>query len=327
MSKKPLISVIVPLYNCERDISKCLDSLTRQTYNNIQIIIVNDGSVDNGGEVCQKYAKSDGRIEYHYQKNSGVSAARNNGIAYAEGEWIGFCDSDDYIETDMYEYLLGLSEKYGADIAQCAAVSELNNTKRTMYCPDKDIVIDSFADSEKDKLRYYSSTVWSKIFKADSVKGIGFDTKYALGEDLLFSVKAGLNAEKTVMGAKAKYHYVQRSGSACYTRVSAKDLASVRSALTEILDLLPEGSKAERFYFNEQLRNNFDICSKYVRYRPENSEKTVGEVRGELRDNLRYMLSSEDFSFKERLKARLIVKAWDLYSAVIRGKRREVPEN
>ena len=114
------ISVIVPVYKVEPYLRKCLDSIVNQTYRNLEIILVDDGSPDNCGRICDEYAERDNRIRVIHQKNGGVSSARNEGLKIASGDWIGWVDSDDWIEPDMFEYLLENAKKSKADIAVCS---------------------------------------------------------------------------------------------------------------------------------------------------------------------------------------------------------------
>ena len=114
-----LISIIIPVYNVEKYLAKCLDSVLNQTYKNLEIILVDDGSKDNSGAICDEYAKRDNRIIVVHQKNSGVSKARNLGMSMATGDYIGFIDSDDTIEANMYEVLLKNAIESGAEISYC----------------------------------------------------------------------------------------------------------------------------------------------------------------------------------------------------------------
>ena len=113
------ISVIVPVYNCEKYLPSCLDSILNQTYTSLQIILVDDGSPDKSGIICDQYAAKDSRIQVIHQKNQGVSAARNAGLACADGDAVGFVDSDDTIDADMYETLTSLMLAHKADVAVC----------------------------------------------------------------------------------------------------------------------------------------------------------------------------------------------------------------
>ena len=116
---KPLISVIVPAYNVEPYIEKCVKSIINQDYPNLEIILVNDGSKDKTGELCDKLKETDDRIQVIHQNNRGLSAARNSGLDLAHGEWIAFLDSDDWIEPEMYSTLIKIAVKEDAEIASC----------------------------------------------------------------------------------------------------------------------------------------------------------------------------------------------------------------
>ena len=118
-----MISVIIPVYNVEPYLRKCLDSVVNQTYRNLEILVIDDGSTDGSGAICDEYA-SDRRMRIFHTENRGLSCARNLGLDEAKGEWIGFVDSDDWIEPDMYEALLKKAEETGADIVECGVFRE-----------------------------------------------------------------------------------------------------------------------------------------------------------------------------------------------------------
>ena len=124
-----LISVIVPVYNVENYLRECLDSIVAQTYRNIEVILVDDGSKDSSGKICDEYADKDNRIKVIHKENGGVSAARNTGLDIAKGEWISYVDSDDYIESTMIETLICLAKKNDVELAMCSFkdISECEN--------------------------------------------------------------------------------------------------------------------------------------------------------------------------------------------------------
>lgn len=124
---KPKISVIVPVYNVQNYLRECLEHLINQTYRNIEIILVDDGSTDQSGNICDEYQEMDNRIHVIHKTNGGLSDARNTGIEYASGDYIGFIDSDDYPDLDMYETLYGMIEKYKAAIAICGCYRSKKN--------------------------------------------------------------------------------------------------------------------------------------------------------------------------------------------------------
>src|ERR1035437_5330472 len=127
MNSFPPISIIVPIYNIERYLSKCIDSILVQTFINFELILVNDGSTDNCGKIINEYAQKDSRIVVIHKKNGGVSSARNAGLDLAQGEYIGWVDADDYIATDMYETLYHLAIDYNADISECNYAQAIGN--------------------------------------------------------------------------------------------------------------------------------------------------------------------------------------------------------
>ena len=116
MKQSKKISIIVPVYNVEEYLERCVDSLITQTYHNIEILLIDDGSTDNSFSICNRYAKTDKRVKTISQANNGVAAARNAGLAIATGDYIGFVDPDDYVDKDMYETLYNLCELYHANL-------------------------------------------------------------------------------------------------------------------------------------------------------------------------------------------------------------------
>lgn len=122
MCEEKLLSVIVPVYKVEPYLHRCVDSIRNQTYKNLQIILVDDGSPDNCGKICDEYAELDARIIVVHQKNRGLSGARNTGLRYAKGEYVAFVDSDDWIGSDMYRTLVGVMEAYNLDMARCGII-------------------------------------------------------------------------------------------------------------------------------------------------------------------------------------------------------------
>ena len=210
----PLISIIVPVYNVKDYLSKCLQSICGQTYKNLEIILIDDGSSDGSGELCDLFAQRDGRIKVIHQANAGQSAARNRGLAVAQGEFLGFVDSDDWIEPDMYEFLYHLLKENGADISICSHYIETAVKTRVKHSSGQ---FSSFSREEairtlvEDKrIRNY---MWDKLYKRQLFAGIYFPVNRVF-EDIAVSYQIFYKTQKVVMQDCPKYHYVIREGSA-----------------------------------------------------------------------------------------------------------------
>lgn len=209
----PLISIIVPVYNVRDYLEKCLQSICGQTYRNLEIILIDDGSFDGSGELCDWFAQKDARIKVVHQRNAGQSAARNKGLEMAQGEYLGFVDSDDWIEPDMYAFLYRLSEKNDADISICSHYIETGVKTRVKHSSGRCSVFsreEAIRTLVKDKrIRNY---MWDKLFKRSVFDGIRFPVD-RIYEDILITYQLFYKARKIVMKDCPKYHYLKREGS------------------------------------------------------------------------------------------------------------------
>lgn len=219
--KEPLISVIVPVYGVEKYLTKCVQSLINQTYKNLEIILVDDGSLDNSGALCDELSKTDTRIKVIHRPNGGLSAARNDGLAIASGELLGFVDSDDYIDNDMYQYLYSLLSKYGADIAVCAfrKFSEESGLLQKENAEE----ITSYSNKQAMKLLLEDELIGShpcnKLFKRSAFDGLKFP-EGRVYEDIALMHRVFAQADTVVCSTKMKYNYLIRGNSTSYTQTA-----------------------------------------------------------------------------------------------------------
>lgn len=211
--EKPLLSIIVPVYDVERYLPKCMDSILAQTFTDFELILVDDGSPDNCPALCDAAAAKDARIRVIHQKNGGLSAARNAGLDAARGAWIGFVDSDDYIAPEMYEALYQAVQSTGADLALCdyAEVDEAGAPCQSMH-----IRLEKKDFTGRDLLKNATdSTIqpaWNKLYRRDVFAQLRYP-EGKLNEDLFLIPEICLNTQKAVVVPKALYYYVQRGGS------------------------------------------------------------------------------------------------------------------
>ena len=213
MSSK--ISIIVPVYNVEPYLKKCLNSLLAQTYRDLEIILVDDGSPDICGQICDDYASRDSRIRVIHKTNGGLSDARNAGLEIATGDYIGFVDSDDWIEPDMFEYLLDGLLKTNSNISICNVINSedrravIKKTPYKVYSREE-----ALYELLSDRMENYA---WNKLY----ARSLWNDVRYPKGrnfEDVLTIYKTFMRADKIVQLPDAKYNYRIRSNSISGTR-------------------------------------------------------------------------------------------------------------
>lgn len=214
------ISIIIPVYNVEPYIRRCLDSVINQTYKNLEILCINDGSTDLSGKICNEYAAKDARIRVIHKENGGSYSARNVGLNNATGRYIGFVDPDDWLELDMYETLYNLIQKFNVSFS---AVSFFFDDDNGSVSAVKQEIVPKGALSQREMLKrtftspYYSGllfNIWNKLYLAEFIRNncLSFDESAMSGMDILFSCKLMLCDNCTCSYiAKPLYHYYQRS--------------------------------------------------------------------------------------------------------------------
>ncbi len=218
MGEQPLISIVVPIYNAERYLERCLDSLKRQTYRSLEILLIDDGSTDATEEICRRYERADSRFRYIFQTNSGVSAARNHGIDLARGDYLGFCDSDDWAEPDLYECLYQLLIQTQSDIAIVSAIQDYGNAAAPVEDdPTVQILDAEHAVLEMHRGKLYEGQLWNKLIRAELFDGVRLCENIAICEDMLLMWELFRRAEKVAFCNVRKYHYYQNPDSSLRT--------------------------------------------------------------------------------------------------------------
>lgn len=220
------ISIIIPIYNTKNELKKCLDSICNQTYKDLEIICVDDGSTDGSEKILDDYSKQDCRIKLIHKENGGESSARNVGLKMATGQYIGFMDCDDWIETDMYQLLMEYMEQYNVDIVAASWFKEEKD--KSIRVSNNGSVNEGILNQEQ--LLYYVyardeyqgfAYMWDKLYRREVLldsKGeiILFDEKLKLGGDVLYLAQILVNVKSAVYMEKAFYHYRQRENSGCH---------------------------------------------------------------------------------------------------------------
>lgn len=215
MKEQKLISVVIPVYNVEKYIRESLDSIINQTYKNLQIILIDDGSTDSSRSICDEYAASDDRITVIHQKNAGAGAAKNTGLDLIQGEYFSIIDSDDYIELNMYEKMVCYMENYRVDVVQCLFRNVFVNRKvyRNYIVKSKPIRKVSRNKFLKEYLYDWKYAIfWNKLFKTSLLKNIRFPIGRKI-DDEFFTYKLICNSEHIVNTQDVFYNYRMRQSS------------------------------------------------------------------------------------------------------------------
>ena len=240
-----LVSIIVPVYNLEDYIENCINSLTNQTYRELEIICVDDGSKDNSAAVINRLAAQDGRIKYYYQENAGVSAARNKGLDVSTGDYIMFVDGDDYLHYQAVEIFVNSIVKLNCDMISA-------HQKYTFKINDKMLNIDEYECNYakyEDLFRNVNGNVagkssCSKLFKSNVAKSIRFIKKYYGGEDVNYIIKILNKGIRIGIVNETLYYYFQRMDSSSNSKFTEKDFS-----LTLSFDELCEYLKTSEYAF------------------------------------------------------------------------------
>lgn len=342
----PLISIVVPIYNVANYLNMCIDSIINQTYMNLEIILINDGSKDDSGRICDEYAANDSRIVVIHQDNQGVAQARNNGIARAHGEYIMFVDGDDWVDLDMCESLMTVLIQYNVQSVMCAYVREYpcNSLPRVLH--SENIVWSGSEFQRKvcgpinDELSnpaYLDCyvTMWGKLYPYDLIKGVTVTDLSLIGttEDALYNLEAFCNIESILYINKPFYHYrkeLRKSVSGSYK----PKLESQWDNLYEKMLKVIEGNKCNDIYLSALnnrialnilgiglncIQDNSNFIKKYRRIKKALSHKKRNEALKQL--STEYMpIYWKLFYFSARHKLALLFYIMVFSINVLKGK-------
>ena len=226
MDALPLISVIVPVYRVENYLDRCIRSIAGQTYSNLEILLVDDGSPDRSGEICDRWAERDSRIRVMHQQNAGAGAARNTALDTARGEIIAFVDSDDYLAPDMYTHLYGLLNT-GADIAECSYVLTEGDdaqfggeTQGIQYYTPQEAMLTHIWDTA------FQQVIWNKLYRRQMVAQIRFPVGQKI-DDEFFTYQVLGNAKRLARSERVCYAYRQQPDSVMHQKFSLRQVQSL----------------------------------------------------------------------------------------------------
>ena len=321
MDSKELISVIVPVYNVRSYLEKCFESIAGQNYRNLEIILVDDGSTDGSGDLCEELAGRDSRVRVIHKKNGGLGSARNAGIDAARGEILSFVDSDDWIEPGMYDTLTEIMHREDAQIIACG-IKKVSETGAVSYYQDnleeRRVYTREEALIELPKNERLSNSMCNKLFRRETIQGLHINEQIFY-EDNPFTPQCFARAEKIAYTAEPFYCYFERTGS-----ISRKGF-SVREFDRVTADRMRLDFYHEHFPRCESAAAIAYIGSGLKVYYQSGDCQEAREQRAQLKEELKRTIRyypDLPFTKKQRAKAKLFLFSPALYTASmkLRGK-------
>lgn len=314
--KNELISVIVPVYNVEKYLDKCIQSIVSQTYKNLEIILVDDGSPDSCPQMCDNWASADSRIKVIHKQNGGLSSARNAALDIANGDYLLFIDSDDFAEPDMIEFLHSLITTGNYDVARCGAfIDDLINNQSSQI-GDGERFIPSFDDSINDLMNggNLSGVVWNKLYKTNAVKNIRFDPADGCSEDIMYNFRVLSQTDRAIFCDEPKYHYVVRNDSITNS-VFTEGAFCILRAKRIITDSQRENPITFPYCVKGYIQSAFIVLSGIISH--QQFLDRFDSIRGDILRHKREIFFSGKYSRLDRIKTLLLWLAPKLYCRFI----------
>ena len=322
------LSIVMPVYNVKNYIERCLDSILKQTWHEFEVLCVDDGSLDESGKICERYAVGDARVKVFHKENGGAASARNLGLQYATGEYIGFVDPDDWVEPGMFESIINKMEAQNADMGVCGFYKNWDDKEIEMH---NEPAVDE-GTFDREQVFYYAfkrynyksfgGYLWNKIFRRELFTDgtLYFDESLKVGEDVMFFAQATLRANCAVYVDRALYHYYQRQSSLCHAGSIAERSGSLVTygALIPLLQQHGMGENviqyvkrfyvyiasllAEKAYFNEDVENVQKMQREIGKYIEEYEATSGGHEEWNIRMRLMMKNTEEAINYSRNLK-------------------------
>ena len=276
-----VISVIVPVYNVELYLEQCLESILSQSYRQLEVILIDDGSRDSSGEICDAYAKRDDRVVVIHQKNGGAAAAKNAGLRAATGEYLSFVDSDDVLEPDAYAHMIAVLQNHSAEVAQFSFQDLYPDGVEPVLLQPGIMDVQTYMLQFPEN--YTCALLWNKLYKRSLFNGVFFEEGHKI-DDEYFTYQGCMNAQKIVLDSKIIYNYRRRASSVMCSPASRQRI------VYDSIDFLTKRRKKvlQRF---PQLRKNYDRSFTYAMVdqsrRPGNTVESICLIQNNLKEYLR----------------------------------------
>lgn len=275
------ISVIVPVYNVAQYLPQCVDSILSQDYEDLEVILIDDGSTDASGEICDRYAAKDSRVRVIHQKNGGAAAAKNAGLRAASGDYLAFVDSDDYLEPGAYGFLMKTLSETGADTVQGSFREVYRNSAEELHIQEE--TLEGYAYLLRFPKDFSCALLWNKLYRRTIFEGVFFEEGHKI-DDEYFTYQGFLQPRKVVRLDRIVYNYRKRASSVMSSPESAERLVldcldSAAKRRQKILDTLPE--------LRESFDENYLDVIWYLSGNEGSTERTLRTLKNSLRAYMR----------------------------------------
>jgi len=311
------ISIIVPIYNVEEYLEKCIKSILNQSFKEFELILVDDGSPDKCGEICDNYLNLDNRVKVIHKENGGLSSARNAGLKIANGEYVAFVDSDDWIEDIMYEKLYNIIQKNNADIAQCKYLKAFDENIQSTLDNNVNIEIIRNFDALNNLYneRYIETVVtWNKLYKRSLFNGIEFPNG-KINEDEFTTHKLLYKANKIILYDKEMYYYRQTPNSIMNNKFNLKRF-DLLEALKERLYFFKNIN--DKALYRKTLKRYIWVLKEYY-FKSEkqfNDKKILKKLKMEYNSKFNEYLKNDQANFKEKIMDSIFFMTPFLYKKI-----------
>lgn len=320
-----LVSIIVPVYNVEKYIKKCIESLLEQTYKNIEIILIDDGSTDKSGKICDEYTKEYKNVSCYHKKNGGLSDARNYGIEKAKGKYITFFDSDDFASKEFIEALYDGVKKYDSDIVMSGlnSFSNYNNVKEFDYGVNNIIELSKEECYKKMLMQdQIDVNATAKLYKTEIFDNIRFPVGYYY-EDIQIVDKVVESAKKISMITYKGYNYLQRNNSIMYGKMSLKRLSLIDKTSELIIFIEKQYPNIKKYAIHRYIYCNFHVLGRSIL--DDNYIETSKKLRNNILNYKDEINKSSLYSKKEKIALKILQTGlknykffWKLYCKIKR---------
>lgn len=322
-----LISIIIPVYNVEKYLEKCVDSIINQTYKNLEIILVDDGATDSSGKLCDELAKIDNRIKVYHKENGGLSDARNYGVEKSTGGYIGFVDSDDYIDTEMYEKLYEAIKKENVDVAECN-LKIIYTDREELFTEQKYYNIYTKQEylEEYLKIEKIFGSACVRLIKSDIAKKLKFPVG-KLYEDTYYAYDLIEKVDRYVIMNNPYYNYLMRENSITNTKFNPRifDLIEIvekfHKTTYENYPGLKEAADCRKMYAYFSVLNSILLEENY------RENEYYSEILSYFKRNYISLLKNKYINHNRKLSVILIKLNIDLYRKVLMKYKKKISEN